>query len=396
MHINKIKIQKYKTLENLEIPLQFPNGKSVVNVIAGINGSGKTSILDLIFNSFASQNDQSNATFKITFNDELILEHQPEMAQMSNILDINNNFVVPNSQFLAQYILNISNQQLSDIFPKIIYLPAEMPNKRMRQQIPATIIKNSFAFKIPSEALIDITENYIKDFIVSKALDSEKTTKKERLDDAVKEFNDIFLGINMTTKLSGLSSTLGIDGVKPVFKSLTGEDIFLENLSSGEILLFTKIATLLQIEPKNSIILIDEPEMSLHPSWQRKIIKIYENFPGNNQFIISTHSPHILASVNFKNIILLTKNSHTNKIEKRLIVNAPLSLDINNILKELMGSDFINSDLRILHEEYRKIVENGKENTGEAHEIKRKILEYESDESEFMQEMNFLVQLKKM
>lgn len=62
------------------------------------------------------------------------------------------------------------------------------------------------------------------------------------------------------------------------------------------------------LEPENSIILIDEPELSLHPKWQERIIKVYERIGKNNQIIIATHSPHILGSVPKENIIILSKN----------------------------------------------------------------------------------------
>jgi len=46
------------------------------------------------------------------------------------------------------------------------------------------------------------------------------------------------------------------------------------------------------------IILIDEIDLHLHPSWQREIIKkLCITFP-NCQFFITTHSPYVLTSVN--------------------------------------------------------------------------------------------------
>lgn len=53
------------------------------------------------------------------------------------------------------------------------------------------------------------------------------------------------------------------------------------------------------------IILIDEIDLHLHPKWQRMIVpKLLEVFP-NCQFIISTHSPHVLTHIQPENIFLL-------------------------------------------------------------------------------------------
>jgi ABC-type lipoprotein export system ATPase subunit len=44
---------------------------------------------------------------------------------------------------------------------------------------------------------------------------------------------------------------------------------------------------------KDSIILIDEPELSLHVDWQRQLFNILINQQTSNQFIVATHSPFI-------------------------------------------------------------------------------------------------------
>lgn len=44
---------------------------------------------------------------------------------------------------------------------------------------------------------------------------------------------------------------------------------------------------------KNSIIFIDEPELSLHVDWQRQLFPILQRQQSSNQFIIATHSPFI-------------------------------------------------------------------------------------------------------
>lgn len=44
---------------------------------------------------------------------------------------------------------------------------------------------------------------------------------------------------------------------------------------------------------KDSVIFIDEPELSLHVDWQRQIYQILESQGSGNQFIFATHSPFI-------------------------------------------------------------------------------------------------------
>ena len=56
------------------------------------------------------------------------------------------------------------------------------------------------------------------------------------------------------------------------------------------------------------IILIDEVDLHIHPSWQEQFLpKLMSVFP-NIQFIISTHSPFILQSLHFGRFISITEN----------------------------------------------------------------------------------------
>jgi ABC-type glutathione transport system ATPase component len=90
-------------------------------------------------------------------------------------------------------------------------------------------------------------------------------------------------------------------------------------------------------EPKNKLILVDEPETSLHPSWQNKILKFYENFAkvNNNQIIIATHSPNIIGSSQNRYLRVLRKDID-GKIESISGLKAH-GRDINSILFDVMG-----------------------------------------------------------
>ncbi|GAI24569.1 unnamed protein product, partial [marine sediment metagenome] len=55
---------------------------------------------------------------------------------------------------------------------------------------------------------------------------------------------------------------------------------------------------------RNSLIFIDEPEISLHPDWQRLLFSILKSQESNNQFIVATHSPLIYAKYSDKELII--------------------------------------------------------------------------------------------
>ncbi|MBY3789397.1 MULTISPECIES: AAA family ATPase [Photobacterium] len=70
--------------------------------------------------------------------------------------------------------------------------------------------------------------------------------------------------------------------------------------SSGELCYLHMITAIASEIKNNSIILIDEPELSLHPKWQSEFIpflhKLFNNYRWCH-FILATHSPHIVSSL---------------------------------------------------------------------------------------------------
>lgn len=134
------------------------------------------------------------------------------------------------------------------------------------------------------ELLKDVLQVYLED-------SNEKLTIYNELSRRI----DLLMGI---INKRFLYKKLQIDKSKGfVFTSLvTGKNIPLAGLSSGEqheLVLFYQL--LFNTEP-NSLLLIDEPEISLHISWQNEFISdLSEVIKLNNlSAIIATHSPDII------------------------------------------------------------------------------------------------------
>lgn len=82
------------------------------------------------------------------------------------------------------------------------------------------------------------------------------------------------------------------------------------------------------------VIMIDEIDMHLHPKWQGMVVpKLLEVFP-NCQFLISTHSPHVLTRVQPENIRLMKIDGEEMRANK---VDESYGKTANRILEDLMG-----------------------------------------------------------
>ncbi|MEO0037500.1 MAG: hypothetical protein RIQ59_711 [Bacteroidota bacterium] len=82
-----------------------------------------------------------------------------------------------------------------------------------------------------------------------------------------------------------------------IFLSKKGHKIPLLSASSGELSLISSIIYLSTTIKENAVILIDEPENSLHPSWQKNYVKNLMDifFYYQPKIIIATHSPLIIS-----------------------------------------------------------------------------------------------------
>ncbi|MYH10711.1 MAG: AAA family ATPase [Gemmatimonadales bacterium] len=100
------------------------------------------------------------------------------------------------------------------------------------------------------------------------------------------------------------------------------------------------------------MVLIDELELHLHPKWQRQVVKkLTKTFP-RCQFIATSHSPQIVASVNPGQVHLLTPTGVIRPRRSR-------GMDSNWILRHLMESDDRPGDARAILESVERAVAEG-------------------------------------
>jgi predicted ATP-binding protein involved in virulence len=176
-------------------------------------------------------------------------------------------------------------------------------------------------------SLETIIKNYIDSLIYEKYIPANMVYDKLR-----EYINKLFSDMNLMIEFSHL------DKKKQIFLSDKKGDIFpIKDISTGERTLFTKILSLYLSEIKDSVILIDEPELSLHPAWQNRVLKLYENFANKNncQIIIATHSPHIIGSAKSEYIRLLVEED--SKIEVIDNLSNSYGAKFSQILTDIMG-----------------------------------------------------------
>lgn len=90
-----------------------------------------------------------------------------------------------------------------------------------------------------------------------------------------------------------------------------------------------------------AIALIDEVDLHLHPSWQQRIVTDLMQTFTNTQFIVTTHSPQVLTSVDASCVRLLKEDTDPEAGEHRTVVkkisHQTKGVASSDILLEIMG-----------------------------------------------------------
>lgn len=135
------------------------------------------------------------------------------------------------------------------------------------------------------EKKLDVLSVYVADVEQKLAVFDEMAAKAELLTRIV---NDLFL-----YKRMHIDSEAGF-----VFTSSTGHRVEPDNLSSGEQHQLVLLYELLFQSPEGSLVLIDEPEISLHAAWQERFLDDLTDIVALSKFdvLVATHSAEIIGT----------------------------------------------------------------------------------------------------
>ncbi len=321
MKINKIHLKNHPFFGTMDIDFESSAGGKTLDtiLIGGINGSGKTKLLNAIVEMMSDNKNPSNES---SLDIELTEFHE------ARFIEAQFNGAVGDKKKSFELRFKDIDERLR---PKIVYMPTEINFSRFEILTTPYIYQYQFLNVINESVTKDIPNffaTFIDRFVYGKNLLPDQSIAL-----ACSEINAIFKELDIESRIAGLRK----DGSRmPVFKNKAGKEFDITGLSSGERQLFFRIISLKMLDINNSIILVDEPEISLHPAWQQKIIKVYQNIGENNQVIAATHSPHVLSSVPGECVRILINDNGIKVLDDKDLENS-YGVPIKRVLKDIMG-----------------------------------------------------------
>lgn len=363
--IRNIKWNNHDVLKNLELDFTKPDG-SIYNtiVLAGENGTGKTTILETLLTflnlgsieafdyiNYVADGVPYTITPKPDDNPQLgFHSRKNETDGTTRVIRSNRN----------------NNPQSIDSDPADLrhygFSYSKARSGFNTQKVKSTTIQQLDSDKYENDSKDDFTS--IKQLIVDiDAQDNsewmritesgvgtsfttfKQTSKKYRFEKAFNEFFD-------TVKFKGVDNT-NPDEIKIIFEKHE-KAIPVDSLSTGEKQIVFRGAHLLKNinSMSGGIVLIDEPELSMHPKWQQKVLQYYRSLFNKNgsqdvQMIIATHSEYVLRSAledrdNVLIIVLSDDNGtiHSKNITAPTILPTITSAETNYLAFGILSVDY--------------------------------------------------------
>jgi len=361
MRIKELRLKNFRGFKELQI--NFPGSNLLV--LVGINGAGKSSILDCIAmflsqfvaklcNRDLNENDVAISENDINIDEEetiihITLAYTPDPPIISGLewpddIDTNIHWTITKSHsskepgsaldmnlHFKEFYNSLQDHPDRDIPVFTYYQNQKIILGKPSESMPGGYELDQFyAYENAFRKGVHNFDDFLTWFRLEEDWENEKKIEKG-LDFVNKNLEIVRNAIR--TFLANIPSAdfshlrvMRIKKDKPfrfeasressLVIDKAGKSLKIEQLSDGEkmlLLVVSDLARRLSIANPRSenalagkgIVLIDEVDLHLHPQWQREVIPaLLKTFP-NCQFIVTSHSPQVLSNVEKENIVIL-------------------------------------------------------------------------------------------
>ncbi|WP_458457853.1 AAA family ATPase, partial [Pseudobutyrivibrio sp.] len=353
-----------RNLSDITIPIADNEKRNLV--ITGKNGSGKTSLLNAMIHNigYLIEKGDFGELEKHKKSHEILLNKAIEGGELNSIENHENEIKRIDSLALAAKAgvgldFNLNSNSLKAYFEKNEFIVAAYnANRKFSAQIPAHVenveLKEIY---LPNEAPRTELVKYLLDLKMKEALSqtSGKTDVANTIHTWFEKFDGMLKTVfeDDTTKLvfdeESFKFTIQQDGKEP---------FDFNTLSDGYAAVLDIVVDLMMRMEKKSkrsfvfnmpgIVFIDEIETHLHIELQRNVMTILETFFPNIQFVVTTHSPFIISSMD---------NAVIYDLENKTLVKDGLSnVPYDGIVEGYFGADALSNKLREKFERYKALV----------------------------------------
>lgn len=319
--IKKIKIENNPILWNVDLDFTKQDGSIYDTILfVGENGSGKSTLMDILyqFTSFSfNEKKLSHGERRIFFIEIVQSKYEIIPNWIYEIYVDNNIGFAPRADSSKFTILSWQQDITHNIFSHLVEFKDIVKSifsdvsinfdAKVTNSTDKKLDTNHFnSIKSGEDIAQDITQTLVDigiaddgDFATWWRTHPEEVVDANQLDIRSRRFKTAFNEMFSETWLR----YKWVYSLNPIFEK-NNQEIEINHLSSGEKQIVFRWGFLLKDKQSISwaLVLVDEPEISMHPRWQKKALDFYKNlfrdwsWNQTSQLIITTHSPYVLQS----------------------------------------------------------------------------------------------------
>jgi len=230
-----------------------------VNVLSGINGVGKSTILNKVFRSVNTNGDLINHLLK-----GVHITAEPEDATHVRF-DIIRSL---DSPALDMDTMNLVDSRITSALDFQLY---HLQRKYLDYQV-----------NIGNRIIAELQQGNTN---AAQELSQAKTRFQDIVDDLFADTGKKIVRTENEIRFSQI-----------------GETLVPYQLSSGEKQMLAILLTVLVEDQQHYVLFMDEPEVSLHIEWQKRLIDLIMELNPNVQIILTTHSPAVIMNGWMENV----------------------------------------------------------------------------------------------
>lgn len=162
----------------------------------------------------------------------------------------------------------------------------------------------------------------------------------------------------LTEILRGLGYEWKLETINPMTNeysirlSKQGTSFLVSAASSGERELLTYLFVIFGLNVRDALVVVDEPELHLHPKWQRTLLSIFVKLSQatGNQFLIATHSPTFISPQSIQYVSRVSSVGQKSQIRRLNSAALPDAKHLLNIINSQNNERLFFADAVVLVE----------------------------------------------
>lgn len=363
--ITKLILEKVRNLDHIEIPLSKDKKKHLI--FTGRNGSGKTTILNGLseyINDLTTTDQLELAKSGLSIEQNNLTSFQRSNMEQKKIAEIKNDIQRYEREidkirrgFITEF--NCSDKEVHSAFEAgdliIAYYKAEriFETEISRHVEKVELQQNYTIYDEPRKDFV----KYLLDLKMTQAL-AVSANKKEKADSIQNWFDNFENLLKDIFENDQLSLEFDEETFRFSIREPGKESYDFNTLSSGYAAVLDIVVDLMIRMEKQTgrkfrydmpgIVFVDEIETHLHLALQKKILKLLTTMFPNVQFIVTTHSPFVLNSLD--DVVIYDLEQHL------LVENGLSDVPYDGIVEGYFNASVLSDKLKEKFTRYKALV----------------------------------------